>query len=81
MLLLWPRVPAADIDVPVLLMARECNDWMGRPLQSKHVALFGNAQLSVIEDAGHAMLTDNFRITLAPCPCAKEPRQPKRTRQ
>lgn len=41
---------------PVLLMAGGCNTIIGKDIQSKHLALFTNAKLEVISDAGHNMI-------------------------
>ena len=43
----------------VLFLAGGCNDWTGAPLQRRHVALFADARLEVIPDAGHDVVWDN----------------------
>lgn len=44
---------------PTLLVAGACNDWIGAPLQQDHLALFSDADLRVIPDAGHDVIWDN----------------------
>jgi len=44
---------------PVLFLAGGCNDWTGAPLQRRHVALFADARLQVVPDAGHDVVWDN----------------------
>lgn len=56
---------AADYTGPVLFLAGECNTWIGEPLQAQHAALYPNAELTVIADAGHAMFWDNPSASLA----------------
>lgn len=58
---LAPAPPAA---MPVLLLASACNDWIGPPLQQRHLVHFAHGKLVVIPDAGHAMLTDKPDATL-----------------
>ena len=41
---------------PVLLMAGSCNSLIGEDIQRKHLALFTNAKLEVIPDAGHTLI-------------------------
>lgn len=43
---------------PVLLMAGACNDWIGVPLQRRHLALFADARLVAIPQAGHDVVDD-----------------------
>jgi proline iminopeptidase len=65
---LWRDAPEADLDRialgtafpgAVLLLAGGCNDWTGPPLQSRHAALFADAELQVIPEAGHDVIWDN----------------------
>jgi proline iminopeptidase len=56
---------AAGYDKPVLFLAGECDTWIGPELQAKHAALYPNARLEVIGDAGHDMFWDNPEQTLA----------------
>jgi len=49
---------------PTLLLAGACNDWIGAPLQQDHVALFHDADLQVIPDAGHDVIWDNPTASL-----------------
>ncbi|HHB80803.1 MAG TPA: alpha/beta hydrolase [Aliiroseovarius sp.] len=70
----WRDAPAATVDKiganlaafrgPVLLLAGECDDWLG-PLQSEHLARFANAELATIAGAGHDVVWDNGQATLA----------------
>lgn len=43
---------------PVLLMSGGCDDWIGAPLQERHIALFRDARHVVIPDAGHDVIDD-----------------------
>jgi len=43
---------------PVLLMSGACNDWIGAPLQARHVELFADARHIDIPDAGHDVIDD-----------------------
>lgn len=43
---------------PVLLMAGACNDWIGAPLQKRHLDLFTKARLVEIPKAGHDVVDD-----------------------
>ena len=65
---LWRDTPEIDLDRiargtrypgPVLFLAGDCNDWTGAPLQSRHAALFADARLHVVPDAGHDVVWDN----------------------
>jgi len=49
---------------PTLLLAGACNDWIGAPLQQDHLALFHDADLQVIPDAGHDVIWDNPTASL-----------------
>lgn len=49
---------------PVLLVAGECNDWLG-PLQKTHLEHFVDAKLQVISEAGHDVIWDNPDVSLA----------------
>lgn len=52
-------------DGAVLLMAGACDDWLGPPLQRRHLARFANARLAVIPEAGHDVVWDNPDAALA----------------
>ncbi|MCI5038365.1 MAG: alpha/beta hydrolase [Donghicola eburneus] len=64
----WADTSDADVDRlteqvrrfdrPVLLLAGECNNWLG-PLQSIHMQFFVNADLQIIPNAGHDVIWDN----------------------
>ena len=56
---------ARAYDGPVLLMAGACDTWLGAELQTKHQAYFADAALKVIPNAGHELVWDNERATLA----------------
>ena len=65
---LWRDAPERDLDRiargtryqgPALFLAGGCNDWTGAPLQSRHAALFADARLKVIPEAGHDVIWDN----------------------
>lgn len=55
---------ASEFPGPVLLLAGACNDWIGAPLQQDHLALFNNADLRVIPNAGHDVIWDNPAASL-----------------
>lgn len=64
----WRDEPVADLvriaqgtayTGPVLFMAGGCNDWTGAPLQALHAALFADARLEVVAQAGHDVVWDN----------------------
>lgn len=69
----WADTPATDVDRlaadardfdgPVLLLAGECNDWLG-PLQNSHLPVFQQAERKIIPDAGHDVVWDNPETTL-----------------
>lgn len=70
----WRDMPKAELDRiaqgtrfqgPVLFLAGGCNDWTGAPLQSGHRALFTNARVQVVPDAGHDVVWDAATATLA----------------
>jgi len=70
----WRDAPATDLDRiaqgapfpgPVLFLAGGCNDWTGAPLQTRHAALFANAEVTVIPEAGHDVIWDNTEVALA----------------
>ncbi len=44
---------------PVLLLASECNDWIGEDAQRVHLSFFQNGELSVVPNSGHDMIWDN----------------------
>lgn len=50
---------------PVLLMAGACNTWTGEALQRQHASFFRNADLVMIEEAGHNVIWDNPTSTIA----------------
>ena len=56
---------AGDTATPILFLAGECNTWLGPELQDRYAALYLNARLEVIGDAGHNMFWDNPAVTLA----------------
>ena len=49
---------------PVLLLAGDCNEWTGAPLQSRLAVRFADAKLQVIPEAGHDVVWDNPGATL-----------------
>jgi proline iminopeptidase len=49
---------------PVMLMAGECDTWIGQELQSQHLLMFRDAILNVIPDAGHDITWDKPDATL-----------------
>ncbi|MBY6200559.1 alpha/beta hydrolase [Maritalea mobilis] len=68
------KAPAAALDAmapglafggPVLILAGGCNDWTGAPLQARHVRMFAEARMEVIEGAGHDTTWDRPEATLA----------------
>lgn len=71
---IWRAAPATEVDQlgsnlaefqgPALLVAGECNDWLG-PLQRQHLSRFTNAELVTIPGAGHDVVWDNPDATLA----------------
>lgn len=54
----------SKVSTPVLIMASACNDWIGSPLQLRHQRLFQNAELTVIDSAGHELVWDNPDATV-----------------
>lgn len=64
----WADTSDADVDRlteqvrrfdrPVLLLAGECNNWLG-PLQNTHIQLFAKADFQIIPEAGHDVIWDN----------------------
>lgn len=50
---------------PVLLLAGECDTWIGADLQLRHAQLFARSTVTVIADAGHDVVWDNPEATLA----------------
>jgi proline iminopeptidase len=56
---------AGDFEKPVLFLASECNTWIGSELQARHAALYPQAKLTVISNAGHEMIWDNPVESLA----------------
>lgn len=69
----WANAPDAAFDRlaadvrsfggPLLLLAGECNDWLG-PLQNSHMQRFANANFQIIPRAGHDVTWDNPEATL-----------------
>jgi len=69
----WADTPGAVVDLlaanvrrfygPVLLLAGECNDWLG-PLQNTYMQLFANVRFQIIPNAGHDVIWDNPEVTL-----------------
>lgn len=64
----WRHASHSDLDRiargtgyrgPVLFLAGDCNDWTGAPLQSRHAALFADAKLEIVPEAGHDVVWDN----------------------
>jgi len=49
---------------PVLILAGGCNDWTGPPLQTAHTALFPDARMVTIPEAGHDTVWDQPKGTL-----------------
>jgi len=49
---------------PVLLLASECNDWIGEDAQRAHLSYFQNGKLSIVQHSGHDMIWDNPDETL-----------------
>lgn len=56
---------AANYTNEVLFLASACNDFIGEAFQREQMAIFSNARLAVIPDAGHEMVSDNPEDTLA----------------
>lgn len=48
----------------VMLLAGECDTWIGKDLQSQHLLMFRDAILEVIPEAGHDVIWDNPEATL-----------------
>jgi len=48
-----------------LFLASECNTWLGEDTQQIHANLFPNAEVKVIQNAGHYMFNDNLEESLA----------------
>jgi proline iminopeptidase len=69
------RATAAEFDAlggqahrfagPVLILAGACSTWIGAGLQADHLALYADARLEVIPDAGHDAVDDAPEATLA----------------
>ncbi len=70
----WEKPPKADLALisagaraykkPTLFLAGRCNDWIGPTLQARHRALFQNAELATIPDAGHDVVWDTPSASL-----------------
>lgn len=43
---------------PIMIMAGECNHWIGPNLQLKHAERFAIAELKIVADAGHDVIWD-----------------------
>jgi len=56
---------AHNFEKPVLFLASECNTWLGEDTQQIHANLFPNAEVKVIQNAGHYMFNDNLEESLA----------------
>jgi proline iminopeptidase len=50
---------------PVLFWTGACNDWIAASLQQEHLAMFKDAELYVIPDAGHDVIWDNPGASLS----------------
>lgn len=70
----WEQATVSEVDQiargtafdgPVLLLAGDCNDWIGPSLQAKHMERFTDAELVGIPNAGHDVVWDNPDATLA----------------
>jgi proline iminopeptidase len=57
--------PGMSYAGPVLILAGGCNDWTGPPLQRRHAALFPQARMEVIPEAGHDTVWDRPEATLS----------------
>ncbi|WP_157772657.1 alpha/beta fold hydrolase [Pseudoponticoccus marisrubri] len=57
--------PGLTFSGPVLIVAGGCNDWTGAPLQARHIGLFPDARMEVIEGAGHDTTWDRPEATLS----------------
>jgi proline iminopeptidase len=42
----------------IMFMAGECNHWIGPNLQREHAERFANAELKIVENAGHDVIWD-----------------------
>lgn len=49
----------------ILILAGGCNDWTGAALQSGHAAMFPDAVMKVIPEAGHDIVWDQPEATLS----------------
>ncbi|WPZ22894.1 alpha/beta hydrolase [Sulfitobacter faviae] len=56
--------PGLTFSGPILILAGGCNDWTGAPLQTRHIGLFPDARLEVIEGAGHDTVWDRPKETI-----------------
>ena len=56
---------ASNYNGDVLFIASECNSFIGEAFQREQMDLFPQADLSVIPDAGHEMLSENPAASLA----------------
>lgn len=57
--------PGLSFAGPVLILAGGSNDWTGAPLQARHIGLFPDARMEVIEGAGHDTVWDRPDETIA----------------
>ncbi|MBY4891942.1 alpha/beta hydrolase [Rhodobacteraceae bacterium N5(2021)] len=55
---------AADFSGHVMLMAGACNSWTGPELQRLHQSHFNDAEVVVVNDAGHNVIWDNPGVSL-----------------
>ncbi len=60
-----PPLDPSGYEGELLFMASSCNTLIGVERQQAHVAMFPNARLEVVEDAGHLMFTDQPDASLA----------------
>lgn len=59
------KANAANYTEEVLFLASACNHFIGEAFQREQMAIFPNARLEVIPDAGHEMVNDNPAATMA----------------
>lgn len=56
---------AGDWDGAALFLTGGCNDWIGTPLQTRHMAFFRDARLVEVPGAGHDVVDDRPEAALA----------------